>query len=115
ADVAGGRGRIDGPEAVQAEGEPRAVFLFPIGRRLPALLLDRRPAVHQPEGRRRVAAVPDELDPLAVRHERTANLDGFDQGAVRGRLVVKMEAVALVADEMDAGGQRHIVMRAAAL
>ena len=70
ADVTDRRARIDRAQAAERHREPCAVDLAPIAGRVPALRLDRRPAVGQPQRRRRVAAVGHEFEPLAVGHER---------------------------------------------
>ena len=66
--------RPDRPARRPAERqrEPGAVDLAPVAWRVPAFGLHRRPAVGQPERRRRVAAVGDEIEPLRVGDERRA-------------------------------------------
>src|SRR5262249_19561353 len=62
-------GRIDWPEARGRELLLGAVALAPVTGCLPALGLDRRPAVREPERGGRVAAVGDEIEPLRISDE----------------------------------------------
>ena len=66
ADVADGRARIDRQQPVERHLVPGAVALLPVAGRCPALRVDRRPAVGEPEQRRRVAAVLHEGQPFAI-------------------------------------------------
>ena len=106
ADVTHRRRRIDPAQAAKRHRKPGAVDLAPIAGRLPALRLDRRPAVRQPQGRRRVAAVGHEFEPFAVGDERRRKPHRPQHDLMRRLFVVEAEAVAVVADRMDAGDQR---------
>ena len=78
----------------------------------PALGAGRGPAVRQPQLGPRIAAVAHEGEPFAVAHEGACEAHRTDQRAVRGRLVVEAEIVALVADGVDALGQLAKTARA---
>src|SRR3981189_468256 len=58
--------------------------------------------VHQPQRRRRVAAVLHEGEPFGVGDEVAGEFHGADQRAVGRLLIVEMEAVVGVTDGMDA-------------
>ena len=81
---------------------PFAVDLAPVAGRLPSLVADGGKTVHQPERRRRVAAVLHEGEPLGVGDEMARQPDRADQRAVRRFFVVEMKAVVGVADGVDA-------------
>src|SRR5689334_16000020 len=66
ADVADRQAGVDRPGAVQGVLEPDPVEVEPVERRVPALRLDLRPAVGEPELRAPVATVGHEREPLAV-------------------------------------------------
>ena len=90
---------------------PAFVLLAPIAGRLPAFRLHDRPAIRQPQRRRRIAAGRDEFQPFGVADEMTRDAHLRDQFVVPRRFVVEAEAVALVANGMNAG--RHIDIDAA--
>ena len=84
---------------------PCAVELAPIAGRVPAFRLDRRPAVGEPQGRRRVAAVGHEFEPLRIGDETAGDARRLQQDLVRRPLVVEAVSRRPEADRVDAGRQ----------
>ena len=84
--------------------------MVPVARGLPALGLHFGPAVRQPEIVRAVAAIGDELQPLAVGDE-TARDDRCLQQDLMGRLlIVETKAVAIEPDRTNAGRDPRIII-----
>ena len=81
--------------------------------RLPFFVADGGKAIHQPERRRRVAAVRHEGEPFGVGDEIARQLDRPDQGAMRRLLIVEMKAVAGMPDGVDALVERDPFVAAA--
>src|SRR2546426_12750517 len=73
-----------------------------MARGLPALVAGGGKTVHQPQRRRRVAAVLHEGEPFGIGDEVAGEFYRADQRPVRGLLIVKMKAVVAMADGMDA-------------
>ena len=87
---------------VEREDAPVAVARLPIDRRTPPTTLHGVPAVGHPQLRALVAAVADELEPLALGDEARRDRIRLQQHVVTGTLVVEGELVAGVADAHDA-------------
>ena len=104
ADVRHRRGAIDRLQPFERHGEPLPVALLPVERRVPALAVDRRPAVGEPKRGRAIAAVLHEREPFAVGDEAVGQAEGMDEHVVARRLVVPGEALAVVADLANAAG-----------
>ncbi|MCY1362233.1 hypothetical protein D9M69_489380 [compost metagenome] len=91
---------------------PRAFARFPVQRRLDALLADPAPAVGEPQAGGLVAAVVDELEPLAVGDRVRAQRERLQVDLVARPLAVKGKALAAMADldhaavEADPVGRR---------
>src|SRR5579863_1949446 len=81
---------------------PFAVDPAPIAGRLPLLVVDRRKAIHQPERRRRIAAVRHEREPFGVGDEVARKAHRTDKSTVGGLLIVEMKGLAGMPDAADA-------------
>jgi len=90
--------RIDRLQAGERHDVPLAVDLAPVTGGLPLLGGGGRKTVHQPERRRRVAAVRHESDPLGIGDEVARQTNRAHQCAVDRLFIVEMKAVAGVAD-----------------
>ena len=83
--------RLEPPQ--REHGRCRAgLALPPVERSAPALALERRPAVREPELRPLVATVGDEGAPLGVRDRPCGDLERLEQHPMTGPLVVECEA-----------------------
>ena len=98
-----GRG-IDRSQTAKGQLLPFAVMVLPVTGSLPALVLHCGPAIRKPQHRIGVAAVLDELGPLAVGHQRTRDAHLPDQDTVRRRFIVETISFALMTDGVDAFG-----------
>src|SRR5882762_10319641 len=91
ADMANGFRRVDRALARQGEDPPGAVFETPVERRLPALLLHRRPAVGQPEFRPVIAALGDEFEVIAATDRMRGEAERLEPYLVARPLIVERE------------------------
>ena len=82
--------------------------------RLPFLVAGGGKAVHQPQRRRRVAAVVHEVEPIGIGDEIARQPDRADQRAMRGLLIVEMKGVAGMPDGVDALVERDPFVAGAA-
>ena len=85
-------------------GVSEMLAFVPVSGRGDSLALDPVPAVGQPQRGGAVAAVGDELLPLAIADEAPGERERLEQHAVRRAFVVEREALTLVADQRDAAG-----------
>ena len=102
ADVRDGCCAFDRLQPFQRHRQPLAVALLPVERSLPALAIDRRPAVGEPQRGRAIAAVSHELQPFRVGHQPVGEAAWVDQHIVLRRLVVPGKADAAVTNRADA-------------
>ena len=107
ADVANRRGRIDRCAPRQTHHGPIAILATPVQRRGPVLSLDRRPAVRQPQVGTRIAAILNEGDPVAVRHQIRSQSERLQPDTVCRTLIVEREARLVMADRHQTGVERH--------
>jgi hypothetical protein len=101
ADVADRLGGLDRMETVEAEGEPAPVAALPVERRLDPVGPNPVPAVGQPEGRSRIAALLNEAQPFGIGDRPVGDLVRGNQGAVARPLAIEGEAVGRSADLDD--------------
>jgi len=98
ADVADGLAGLNGAHAGQRHLPPGPVLLLPVQRRLPAILLDGRPAVGEPEFGTPIAAIGDERQVLGACHRAGGEREAVDERLVARALIVEGELAPLVAD-----------------
>src|SRR5579859_3997722 len=116
ADVADRLRRVDRAQAVQRHLVPAVVAALPIERRVPALLLDRPPAIREPELRARIATLLHEAQILTVGDQAVGKAEGIEELAVARPLVVEGEALEAIArplmpDPGDPLWERHPLQR----
>src|SRR5207249_5011130 len=104
ADMVDRLGRVDRAIAQQREDSPRAVLAAPVERRLPALLLHRRPALRQPEFRPAIAALGDEFEEVAATHRVRGEAERLEPNLVARSLIVERETRAGMADLVEPAG-----------
>src|SRR6202041_3987349 len=92
------RGGVEALFAGQREYPPALLRGAPIERRLPTLLLHRRPALGQPIFGLTIAARGDELGEFAAAHRPARQAERVEPHAMPRRLVVESKNLALVAD-----------------
>src|SRR5262249_61319264 len=83
ADMAYRRVGVDRLEAAERHRQPSAVAFLPVSGRGPLFRFDARPTVGEPQRWLPVAAVADELEPLAVEHEPARGVLPAAQSAAR--------------------------------
>ncbi len=103
--MAYGLGRIDPFQAAESENGPTGALFFPIEGRPPALALNGRPTVGQPQLGAFVTSVGHETQPVAAAGRPVRDGVRVDDNAVARLLVVEGEARSIVADEPDAAGE----------
>ena len=101
ADVDDRRGGVHRLQAVESERLPFATAALPVQRRLPAVRLDRGPAVGHPQIRAPVPSVGHEGLPVTAGDGRSGDPERAQQHVVAGPLVVEREAIAIVPDLDD--------------
>src|SRR5439155_12732894 len=101
ADMAERFGRVDRALARQGEDAPLAVIAMPVERRLPALLLHRRPALRQPEFRPTIAALGDEFEIVSATDRLGGEAERLEPDLVARPLIVECETRAGMADLIE--------------
>src|SRR4029077_21223568 len=91
------------------------ILTAPIERRLPALLLDDRPAIRQPEFSPAIAAIGDEFAVFAARHRIAGESKRVEPDFVAWPLVIEGEARAGMTDLMEPAGKLNPAARCARL
>src|SRR5579863_4419333 len=81
---------------------PLAIDLAPIAGRLPLLVGNGCKTIHQPERRRRIAAVRHEGEPLGIGDKVARKTHRTDKGTVGRFLVVEVKGLAGMPDAVDA-------------